>query len=73
MRERWMDDAACAQIGTEFFFPENGGSTREAKAICAACPVKAQCLAFGMNTDQGIWGGTTERVRQRMRKDAAVG
>ena len=38
---------------------------RRAKAICAGCPVRAQCLDLMYSTgeQEGIWGGTTERER----------
>ena len=42
---------------------------KEAKAICAECPYKARCLEFAVNNhEQGIWGGTTERQRNVLRK-----
>ena len=40
----WQADAPCAQTDPEAFFPEKGGSTRDAKMICQACEVRAQCL-----------------------------
>jgi len=38
---------------------------REAKAICAICRVRRECLTFALRTGQlhGIWGGTTEDER----------
>jgi hypothetical protein len=55
------------------FFPTRGASDakiNEAKAICAGCLVKAECLAYAMewNIGHGIWGGTSERERREMRK-----
>jgi len=37
----------------------------EAKAICAICRVRRECLTFALRTGQhhGIWGGTTEDER----------
>lgn len=68
--EPWMSDAACAEVGPEMFFPEKGGSTRNAKAICAGCTVAAQCLDYAMRNDErfGIFGGKSERERRRLRK-----
>ncbi len=40
----WQSDALCAQTDPEAFFPEKGGSTRDAKKICTTCEVRAQCL-----------------------------
>lgn len=70
----WQDDALCAQVGTEMFFPDKGGSTRDAKRICADCPVRRQCLEYALAMDEnpvGIWGGTSTRDRRKMRADAA--
>ncbi|MCA1694976.1 MAG: WhiB family transcriptional regulator, partial [Actinobacteria bacterium] len=40
----WQEQALCAQTDPEAFFPEKGGSTREAKRICTGCEVKTECL-----------------------------
>ena len=68
----WQADALCAQTDPESFFPEKGGSTREAKKICAQCDVKAQCLEFALSIDArfGIWGGLSERERRKLKKRA---
>lgn len=68
----WQADALCAQTDPEAFFPEKGGSTREAKKICALCPVRAQCLEYALKNDErfGIWGGLSERERRKLRKRA---
>lgn len=66
----WQVDALCAQTDPEAFFPEKGGSTRDAKRICASCDVKAQCLDYALQNDErfGIWGGLSERERRRLRR-----
>lgn len=68
----WQDDALCAQTDPEAFFPEKGGSTREAKKVCASCDVKAECLEYALANDErfGIWGGLSERERRRLKKQA---
>jgi hypothetical protein len=45
---------------------------KEAKAICATCPYKMQCLEYALKDPslQGIWGGTTERTRRTIRQNA---
>jgi WhiB family redox-sensing transcriptional regulator len=70
MDNQWMDDAVCRQVGVQEFFPDKGESAkvRIAKEICSACPVVAECLAFGINEPFGIWGGTTEVERRKIRK-----
>lgn len=68
--EGWQERALCAQTDPEAFFPEKGGSTREAKRICSGCEVKAECLDYALAHDErfGIWGGLSERERRRLRR-----
>ncbi|WP_200936693.1 WhiB family transcriptional regulator [Frigoribacterium sp. Leaf186] len=68
----WQVDSLCAQTDPEAFFPEKGGSTRDAKKICASCDVRAQCLEYALQNDErfGIWGGLSERERRKLRKRA---
>ncbi|MDI3330395.1 MAG: WhiB family transcriptional regulator [Micrococcus sp.] len=66
----WQIDALCAQTDPEAFFPEKGGSTRDAKKVCSACTVRSECLEYALGNDErfGIWGGLSERERRRLRK-----
>lgn len=68
----WQERALCAETDPESFFPEKGGSTRDAKKICESCDVRAQCLEFALEHDErfGIWGGLSERERRKLRKRA---
>ena len=68
----WQERALCAQTDPEAFFPEKGGSTREAKRVCLACEVRAECLEYALANDErfGIWGGLSERERRRVKKRA---
>ncbi|MGZ8749825.1 MAG: WhiB family transcriptional regulator [Pseudonocardia sp.] len=68
----WQERALCAQTDPEAFFPEKGGSTREAKRICSGCDVRAECLEYALAADErfGIWGGLSERERRRLRRAA---
>lgn len=70
IEQEWQDQALCAQTDPEAFFPEKGGSTREAKRICQACGVRDECLEFALEHDErfGIWGGLSERERRRLKK-----
>jgi WhiB family redox-sensing transcriptional regulator len=70
--QSWQERALCAETDPEAFFPEKGGSTREAKKICTGCEVKAQCLEYALANDErfGIWGGLSERERRRLRRRA---
>lgn len=69
---RWQERALCAQTDPEAFFPEKGGSTREAKRVCLGCDVRNECLDYALSADErfGIWGGLSERERRRLRKRA---
>ena len=69
--QEWQEQALCAQTEPEAFFPEKGGSTREAKRICQACAVRDECLEYALLNDErfGIWGGLSERERRRLKRD----
>lgn len=69
----WMAHAACAGCDPELFFPEKGGVSahecRAAKAVCAECDVKAECLEYALTAGEhhGVWGGLTVRERRSIR------
>jgi WhiB family redox-sensing transcriptional regulator len=69
----WQERALCAQTDPEAFFPEKGGSTREAKRICSGCEVRSECLEYALAHDErfGIWGGLSERERRRLKRRAS--
>lgn len=65
--EPWMAEGVCGQTDPEAFFPERGGSNREAKRVCkTSCPVREECLEFAVANDEpfGVWGGLSERERR---------
>lgn len=67
--QRWRARAACRDTPTSVFFPDRGETeVREARRVCAACPVKAECLEYGAGQAQwqrfGVWGGLTEKERR---------
>ena len=70
--DQWQERALCAQTDPEAFFPEKGGSTREAKRICMGCEVRDLCLEYALAHDErfGIWGGLSERERRRLKRRA---
>lgn len=70
-----MDDAACAGMDPDVFFPERGGSQQPAKAMCAVCPVRAECLEYALTfkIKHGTWGGMSERERRGLRRQRAQG
>ena len=72
----WRQLAACRHADPELFFPLSASGPSldqitQAKAICAGCPVRRQCLMFALDTRQGhgVWGGMSEEERRpRARK-----
>jgi len=66
----WQDDALCKETDPELFFPDTGGSTRAAKAVCMRCPVRVECLLDAMQRKEryGIFGGLTENERRKLAK-----
>ena len=69
----WKAHVACRGMSIDIFFPEHGQQNADAKTVCDACAVQAECLdaALGRPERHGIWGGTTERERRKLRPDAA--
>ena len=66
--------AACRGCDPNLFFPERGVSTDEAKKVCKGCPVRAECLEFALvNVEKfGVFGGTSERERRRLRRERGI-
>ena len=74
-RDDWRDVALCRDTDPDLFFPV--GTTgpaieqiENAKAVCRECPSQAPCLEFALatNQDSGVWGGTSEEERRKLRK-----
>ena len=70
----WRQRAACLSADPDLFFPVSaeGRSLEQvakAKAICARCRVRRDCLAFALATRQahGVWGGMSEQERRPTR------
>lgn len=68
----WMDAALCAQTDPDAFHPGKSETNTAAKRTCAACDVTTTCLAYALADPslEGIWGGTSQRERQAMRRKA---
>lgn len=75
-RPDWFDERNCRDVDTRLFFPMQGENhlSAAAKAVCAGCTVREQCLQFALDNEErfGIWGGTSEKQRRRMRRDRRV-
>jgi hypothetical protein len=74
----WRDRAACrdVHVDPELFYPAAASGTAydaqvaSAKAVCARCPVIAECLAEALlRIPHGIAGGMTEHERRQLRRD----
>lgn len=65
----WSALGSCSQVDPEIFFPEKGGSNRDAKLICTKCDVREQCLQYALDNDEnyGIWGGLSKKERQALK------
>ena len=73
--EDWRLQAACRHTDPDLFFPvgTTGPAIEQieaAKAVCRACEVQGACLEFALATNQeaGVWGGTSEEERRKLRK-----
>lgn len=71
----WRYRASCRDTDPDLFFPV--GTTgvaleqiEAAKQVCGECPAQSQCLEFALATNQeaGVWGGTSEEERRKLRK-----
>jgi WhiB family transcriptional regulator, redox-sensing transcriptional regulator len=73
--EDWRVHAACRDTDPDLFFPV--GTTgpaidqiASAKAVCNTCEARPECLEFALSTNQdsGVWGGTSEEERRKLRR-----
>jgi WhiB family redox-sensing transcriptional regulator len=72
-RPPWQRRAACRGKGTSRWFAIGSEALDAARAVCQACPVRRDCLAYALGALElaGIWAGTDERDRRRMRRASA--
>jgi WhiB family transcriptional regulator, redox-sensing transcriptional regulator len=71
-RPLWMYSAKCRGMAPELF---TGTFSAAAKAVCARCPVMAECRQAGLDdpaATTGVWGGLTGRERQTERRRLAM-
>jgi WhiB family redox-sensing transcriptional regulator len=72
--DKWKNDGLCVgRADCEAWFPVGETLTMTnvgAIEICHECPVRTDCLNHALATNErfGIWGGTTEQQRDRMRR-----
>jgi WhiB family transcriptional regulator, redox-sensing transcriptional regulator len=65
----WMERAACRGLDRALFFPELGGNAAKARMLCSICPVRLECFEYALADPEitGVWGGTTDRERRKLR------
>jgi WhiB family redox-sensing transcriptional regulator len=70
----WQERGLCAQTDPEAFYPEMGGSPKNAKKVCLGCDVRGECLQYALANDErfGVWGGLSERERHKLKKTATA-
>ena len=70
----WTNDALCTRADPDVFYPSKGRSPVPAQAICANCPVLAQCRAYADRMEgasqwiHGVWGGESVELRLARRR-----
>lgn len=76
----WQDQALCAGQNPDLWFQDGNGpdkyrNTQLARALCAGCPVTAECLTHAMEQPElwGVWGGTTPQARRALGMRGTVG
>lgn len=67
-----MQAGRCAGLDTATFFPSDGVGVLHAIEICRTCTVQERCLAYALENGItiGVWGGVSERGRQKLRRSA---
>jgi WhiB family redox-sensing transcriptional regulator len=66
----WHAQGACRDHPNVEWFPTRGQASAPAKTVCSTCRVRDTCLAAALEHGErfGIWGGTSERERRRLRQ-----
>jgi|HubBroStandDraft_1064217.scaffolds.fasta_scaffold971353_1 WhiB family redox-sensing transcriptional regulator len=74
-QDDWRSQGACLHADPDVFFPISAAGAsapqiRMARAICAGCVVRVACTDFAVEHRdvQGIWGGTTDDERKKLRR-----
>lgn len=80
MAPDWKTRGACNDVPVDVFFPVPGRHMKiniiVAKAYCSSCTVRTDCLEYALQFDHrtlpGIWGGTTENERLKLRRTRVI-
>lgn len=75
-QQAWRRQSACRlpDVPVWMFFPSRGDNetVERAKAVCATCPVAAECLEANLTEEFGIFGGTSENQRREIRRQRGI-
>ena len=59
----------CVSEDPEAFFPSHGNPGTGARQVCAACPVREECLNYATAGDElGIWGSLDQQERRNLKR-----
>jgi WhiB family redox-sensing transcriptional regulator len=78
--QTWRTEAACRGQDPNFWHPARGAPLAPRRRICQACPVRLECLSYGLTQgngvhETGVWGGSSGKQRRLAKKrgwDAAT-
>jgi len=71
----WRRQAACIATGPATFYPDGGSTVDDitrAKAICASCPVRDDCLQHALDQLEMTWEERRSLRRKRRREERAA-
>lgn len=73
MSDRWQDKSICAGMDPDFFYPEksSGEDVDRIAKFCALCPVRDNCLEYGLSLGDdryGYFGGKSPSQRRKIRR-----
>lgn len=65
----FFEKAKCAKEKSVDFFPSSGSLVAKAIKYCEDCSIRIECRDYAIKHElMGVWGGTSERERKRMKK-----
>lgn len=66
----WLANARCEGMDPELFFPRKSDAQKEIIKFCLGCPVRLDCLQYALDAgaEHGVWGGTTQDERKKLRR-----
>ena len=69
----WVDDALCADMGPDMFYPAVGWNIDATRSICMACPVRNECAEHGIEHEvHGVWGGHSRQELVKIRRQRGI-